>query len=132
MATTEGDVLAANEAFYSAFASRDFQRIEGLWAREHDVAVIHPGWPPLFGRIAVLDSWRRIVEGPAAPQVACSHARTLGVGDPACVICVEHLTGGLLVATNLFALEAGAWKLVHHQAGPLPPEAVDSPVEPLH
>jgi hypothetical protein len=40
------------------------------------------------------------------------------------VICSEHLEGGTLAATNVFAREGGAWKLVHHQAG-AQPEPVD-------
>jgi ketosteroid isomerase-like protein len=132
MTTAEREVLAANEAFYAAFTNRDYPQLETLWAREHEVAVIHPGWPPLFGRTAVLESWRQIVEGPGAPQISCSDARTLGSGDPVCVVCVEHLPGGLLVATNLFVREAGAWKLVHHQAGPLPPEVPGPTSESVH
>lgn len=56
MTTVQHDVLAANEAFYTAFTNRDYPQLEALWAREHEVAVIHPGWPPLFGRSAVLES----------------------------------------------------------------------------
>ena len=37
-------LLAANEAFYRAFASRDAEAMAGLWARTVPVACIHPGW----------------------------------------------------------------------------------------
>ena len=42
-------------------------------------------------------------------------------GDFACVICHEVLDQGFLVATNLFVLEDGQWKIIHHQAGTAPP-----------
>ena len=61
----EREVLAANLAFYEAFRSRDADRMSEIWAEGCEVAVIHPGWPSLHGRAAVLDSWRGFLEGPA-------------------------------------------------------------------
>ena len=40
-------------------------------------------------------------------------------GDLAIVTCEESLDDNTLVATNIFAREDGAWRLVHHQASPL-------------
>ena len=40
-------------------------------------------------------------------------------GPLGAVICHEILPDGVTVATNLFAEEAGVWRMVHHQAGPL-------------
>ena len=45
----EEAVLAANEAFYRAFAARDFAAMDALWAAEAPVACIHPGWDALVG-----------------------------------------------------------------------------------
>ena len=67
---------------------------------------------------AVLRSWRGIVEGPEPPDIVCGDARAFVQGDSGFVLCVEHLGGGELVASNLFVREAGQWKLVHHHAGP--------------
>jgi len=46
--------LFANEAFYRAFADRDIDAMDALWARGEPVLCIHPGWPPtnLFRREA--------------------------------------------------------------------------------
>jgi hypothetical protein len=41
------------------------------------------------------------------------------LGESAYVVCGEAVDGAELVATNLFVREDGAWKLVHHQAGPV-------------
>jgi hypothetical protein len=48
------------------------------------------------------------------------------------VICVEHLDGGDLIATNVFAREGTLWKLVHHQAGPTPRLEAEAPPGPVH
>ena len=72
------------------------------------------------GRDEVLASWRRIIDGPSPPDIRCSNAVASVTGDTAFVICTEHLPDGDLVATNVFALEHGRWRLVHHQAGPAP------------
>lgn len=127
----EDEVLAANAAFYEAFDARDVPRMEELWAKAHPVAVIHPGWPALHGRDEVLDSWRGILEGPAPPDISCEDARAVILGSAAFVVCTELLSGGSLVATNVFAREDGAWRIVHHQAGPAPPPE-NAPAETVH
>ena len=119
----EREVLAANAAFYEAFAARDVARMEELWAKTLPVAVIHPGWPAVHGRDAVLETWRRILEGPGSPAITCANARAHVAGETAFVICSECLPEGELVATNIFLREGGRWKLVHHQAGPAPASA---------
>jgi ketosteroid isomerase-like protein len=123
MTGDEQAVVAANAAFYAAFQARDLKGMDEIWARERPVAVIHPGWPAVHGRAAVLESWRRILQGPAPPDIACSRAWPYVNGDSAFVICYEKLPGGDLVATNVFAREEGRWRIVHHQAGPTTPPA---------
>ena len=115
-------VLFANEAFYRAFADRDVDAMEALWAPEDPVTCIHPGWPPLIGRAEVMASWARILANPGAPAIACEAARAFILGEVAFVLCYEAIEGTHLVATNVFRRAAdGAWKLVHHQGGPSPP-----------
>ena len=89
-----------------------------LWAREHPVACVHPGWRALHGRDEVLASWRAILQGEGSPEVACGSPRVQLLGETAFVTCTEQLPGALLTATNVFIREQGAWKLVHHHAGP--------------
>ncbi|MDJ0847265.1 MAG: nuclear transport factor 2 family protein [Myxococcota bacterium] len=123
----EREVLAANAAFYEAFAAHDIARMGELWARNVPVAVIHPGWPALHGREPVLESWSGIFEGPEPPTISCSDATAVVLGSAAFVVCTEQLPGGSLVATNVFAREDGAWRMVLHQAGPAPTEPVAPP-----
>jgi ketosteroid isomerase-like protein len=118
--STDSDaVLAANLEFYRAFTTRDMAAMEALWARRAPVACIHPGWPPLTERDAVIGSWRGILANPEAPRIACYDERVQLHGDVALVICEEELAGGTLIASNLFVREDGAWRLAHHQAGQL-------------
>jgi len=117
---TDGDaVLAANLEFYRAFATRDLGAMDAIWARRAPVACIHPGWPILSDRDAIMESWRGILANPDAPRIACYDERVLLYGDTALVVCEEELDGGTLVASNLFVREEGGWHIAHHQAGQL-------------
>ena len=118
-------VLAANEAFYGAFARRDLAAMDRLWARSAEVTCLHPGWDPCRGRDAVMASWAGILGNAEAPNIRCLRSQAAIYGDVAAVVCYEAIEESYLIATNLFVREGGAWKLVHHQAGPLaaePPE----------
>lgn len=113
------DVLAANAAFYRAFADRDADAMDALWAQRDAVACVHPGWQALHGRDEVMASWRSILDSPDAPDISCARAAVYATGETALVICVEKLQGGMLAATNVFVRESGEWRIVHHHAGPI-------------
>lgn len=121
---------AANEAFYRAFRDRDVAAMERLWAERAPVACMHPGMTVVVGRAEVLRSWRGLLGHPQAPSLACSHVRVHVLGSSAYVTCLEGNEGQppKLIATNVFTLEDGRWRLVHHQAGPLSPSS--QPTEP--
>jgi len=115
----ETDVLAANEAFYDAFARRDAEAMDLLWAKTMPVACVHPGWAVLRGRTKVMASWRGILENPSAPNIRFAQPAAHVLGETAFVVCYEVLPRARLVATNYFAREDGVWRMVHHQASPL-------------
>lgn len=117
MAADEEAALAANAAFYEAFAAADFEAMDKLWARRAPVLCIHPGWGLLAGRSAVLESWRRIFDK-APPDIICHHPRAFVLGDATLVVCLEIMPQGVLIATNIFVREDGEWRMAHHQAGP--------------
>lgn len=117
---TDSDaVLSANLQFYQAFTTRDIEAMDRLWASHAPVACVHPGWPPLADRAAVMESWRNILANPSSPRIACYDERVFLYGDTALVICEEELDGGTLIASNWFVREDGAWRMAHHQAGQL-------------
>src|SRR2546428_7232280 len=87
MTAAEREVLEANAAFYAAFEQRDPEAMDALWAREAPVACLHPGWEPLFGREAVVGSWRRILlEGGAPPEIRCERPSAHVAGGAAWVV----------------------------------------------
>ena len=126
------DALAANRAFYHAFSSRDLATMDTIWARGVPVLCIHPGWPPLMERAAVLSSWRDIMKNPASPNAYSRNDRAFIYGKTAIVVCEEVLDGGVLAATNIFIEELGSWRLIHHQASPIadPDAGSRSPASP--
>ena len=117
----EDEVRAVNEAFYRAFRERDLAAMERLWASEAPVACMHPGLSVLMGRDAVMRSWRGILRHPGAPTLTCSQVEVHLLGTSAFVTCLAGREGEVpkLIATNVFTLEAGRWRIVHHHAAPL-------------
>jgi len=132
MNADEKAVLAANNDFYRAFSRQDLKSMQDLWSATRNIAVLHPGWPPLIGRNAVLSSWKRILAGGMSPNISCIDARANMLGDTAVVICTELLAEGELVATNIFVREDGRWLMIHHQAGPLPALSGPADNDALH
>lgn len=116
----EDALLAANAAYYRAFAARDLAAMEAIWA-DDGVSCVHPGWTALLGRAAVIGSYRDIFRNPSQEKVTAREERALlGDGDGR-VFCVEQVGGALLLATNWFRLVGGGWRLLHHQASPIAP-----------
>ena len=126
------DVLNANELFYQAMVTGDYGLMEPLWSGSDDVVVIHPGWPALHGRQAVMDSWRRILTGESTRDIFCRDARCYLADKMAFVICSECFPEGELVATNIFVMEEGNWKIIHHQGGPIQMVVDDTSAEIIH
>jgi ketosteroid isomerase-like protein len=114
----EADILAANAAYYRAFASADFAAMSRIWADEN-VSCVHPGWPALMGRPAILESYRQILSNPNQERIEPRNETVLASGDEARVLCVEFVGGTALATTNLFKRVDGAWRMTHHQASPI-------------
>ena len=128
-------VLFANEAFYQAFGDGDFGAMEAVWASETAIVCIHPGWEALTDRARVMESWRMILGSDDTPAIACREPCVTIHGEVALVVCYEAVGQSVLVATNGFVREAGAWKMVHHQAGPTnyrPASANEPPPTRVH
>ena len=122
----EAAILAANAAYYSAFSSGDFAEMKRIWA-DDDLSCIHPGWPALIGRQAVLESYRQILGGSDRDRIEPRNVTVIVGSDDARVVCVEFVGGAALAATNLFRRVDGGWRMTHHQASPIA-ELVDEPL----
>lgn len=112
------EALFANDAFYLAFAARDVAHMDALWAREHPVICLHPGWPALTRREEIIESWARILTNPNQQPIEMYGAEAHDLGGCVAVVCYEEIESSVMVATNLFISEDGAVVLTHHQAGP--------------
>lgn len=120
-------VLAANDAFYRAFAALDRDAMAAVWLPADDVCCVHPGQGALVGFAAVQGSWERIFDGTLAMRFTQRQVHVTVHGDVAWVVLIEdiesvHADGpgrGLVQATNLFRRVDGRWWLVHHHGSPL-------------
>jgi hypothetical protein len=128
--TVRHDFESANTAFYRAFATADFAAMSRLWAESLSVSCCHPGADPLLGRTEILNSWRQIfLHGQPTdirfiPQ---QMALTGGIG----IACgLEVIGNGRFACTNLFAMEGGVWRMIHHQGGPVMPATMRSGARP--
>lgn len=118
--------LRANAALYDAIASGDLQAMDAIWARDEPVLCIHPGGPPLQGRVAVMASWSEIFDG-APPPISYSQDSVSLVRGVAFVNCLEHLGETTLAASNVLVWEGGAWRIILHTAGIVGPTRSDAP-----
>ncbi|MFU8816692.1 MAG: YybH family protein [Pseudomonadales bacterium] len=108
----------ANEAFYLAFEAKDYAAMDNLWSQAREVVCVHPGWPALIGRAAVMESWRGILGNPNQGTVSFYGATYQALAtDLAVVICYEQAGDATTIATNIFAEEDGRLRLIFHQAG---------------
>jgi ketosteroid isomerase-like protein len=116
--TDKESLLAAHAAYYRAFWAGDFARMSSLWADE-EISCVHPGWPVLLGREAVLESYRNILLSPSQERIEHRNDTPVISGDDGRVYCVEIVGGMALAVTNWFKLRDGAWRMIHHQASPI-------------
>ena len=76
----EEEILAANAAYYDAFAAADFAAMSRIWA-EDDVSCIHPGWPALIGRPSILESYRQILSNPNQERIEPRNETVIVAGE---------------------------------------------------
>jgi hypothetical protein len=112
------DAEFANEAFYLAFAEKDIQAMQNIWASNVTVLCLHPGWPLLTGREDILESWRSILSNPEQQPIDFYGVQSSALSEnTVAVVCYELVGGSAMVATNVFIEEDGAPRIALHQAG---------------
>jgi hypothetical protein len=117
--TDQAAVLDANDAFYRAMRDGDLDAMEALWARARPVSCTHPHGPPIFGRAAVMASWRLIL-GHLPPEIHSEDPQAIITGRTAMVLCGERIGAVELMASNAWVREDEAWRMVNHQAAHIP------------
>ena len=130
----------AETAFYDAFERADVAAMMAVWAESDDIVCIHPQGPRLAGFEAVRESWAQIFAGGAQLRVRTTEERrfdsqTLAVHN---VIELVAAAGGeseptSVMATNVFELTEGGWRMIVHHATPAPeaPRRAE-PAPPAH
>jgi ketosteroid isomerase-like protein len=125
----QDEAIAANAAYYRAFSGADFAAMTQIWA-EDDISCVHPGWPILIGRQAVIESWRNIMRGPGPERIECRDVTAVLSGEVACVLCVEIVGTTPFAASNWFRRVGGTWRMIHHHASPIAMAFEDAIPEP--
>ena len=137
------EVIAANAGFYAAFEALDLGAMSLVWSERDPISCVHPGWALVAGRAAVLASWAGIFRGTERIKFSVRDPQVFVGAGVAWVVLIEEIQaqqGDKVVhayahATNLFVLENGAWRLVHHHAAPTSaplPAETGAPKRTLH
>ena len=128
---------AVNSALYAAVETGDFDAMTAMWVDgpyADSSVCVHPGWPPVVGRGQVLRAWALIMANTTYIQFFLTDVRSWVTGDVGVVSCQENiltgldagpadgvadLTGGRVVATNVFRLTPDGWRAWLHHASPV-------------
>lgn len=130
---------AAENAFYRAFAGTDLTAMARVWHDGDEARCIHPGGGLLSGAGAVLDSWRQIFAGAAAPTVRHRLLHRAGAGGLSIHLVEEQIGPGddpergltRILATNVYRQTTDGWRMVlHHATLPLVESQEESPAPP--
>jgi len=122
------EVEAANAALYAAFEAADVDAMQDVWDDVDPGALVcvHPGWPMLRGRSAVLRSWSAVMAGTEYIQFFLTDVHVTVVGDSAVVTCTENVLtsadvgeNASVVATNVFVRRPDGWRLQVHHGSPV-------------
>ena len=122
------EVEAANAALYAAFETADVDAMQDVWDDVDPGALVcvHPGWPMLRGRSAVLRSWSAVMTGTEYIQFFLTDVHVTVLGDSAVVTCTENVLtsadvgeNASVVATNVFVRRPDGWRLQVHHGSPV-------------
>ncbi|WP_036481036.1 nuclear transport factor 2 family protein [Myxosarcina sp. GI1] len=120
-------VLAANQAFYDAFSSRDLSSMNQLWWQGSTSLCVHPGGSALEGWEEIQSSWKGIFRHTDAFEIDIEVIKVEIDRSVAYVIVREMVLQSSQgrkvkapsIATNLFQKMAQKWYLVHHHGSPI-------------
>ena len=122
----------AQAAFYQAFEQADPLAMMQVWAEDEEVICVHPGGERLVGTEAVRESWRALFQAGPQMHFEIAQVHTLAGRTSAVYNLCERIRvdGDLRVhavlATNVYLLTPGGWRMVMHHASPLPQGAEGS------
>ncbi len=123
----EEDVRMASKQFYNALNDMGngiAGKMDGLWSHDENVTAMHPIGGRDLGWAAVKNSFDQVAAIASDGKIELKDQLIHVAGDLAYAIGTE--TGGFKLAgnevkieqrvTNIYHLEDGQWKMVHHHA----------------
>ena len=120
------EVEQANALLYTAFETGDVDLMERVWDHGDGVVCVHPGWPMLRGRAAVLRSWSAVMANTDYIQFFLTDVEVSVHGQTAVVTCTENVLtsadvgeNASVVATNVFVQRSEGWRLQVHHGSPV-------------
>lgn len=120
-------VLAANQAFYNAFADRDLKIMTSLWWQGSTSICIHPGSSPIVGWSNIRNSWDSIFQNTNSLEIDIEIIK-VEVDQALAYILLREIVlqsnqgrrmKAQSMATNIFQKMAQKWYLVSHHGSPI-------------
>lgn len=121
-------ILEVNTRFYQALATRDLELMGTVFVHDDRAGCMHPGWVMLKGWEAIRQSWENVFDPRDQLEIKLHNLSIEIEGDTAWVTCIQELTYikrdpvmmNVSVSTNIFKKTGTEWKMVIHQASPMP------------
>lgn len=119
------DPASVESAFYEAFRRLDIEQMRAVWSDALTTSCIHPGGELLQGTEAIIASWSEIFRDSQPPRVEHELIQSSVDGQLAVHTVRERVSSGagrraVVLATNIFGLDANGWRmLAHHASLPL-------------
>jgi len=120
-------ILAANQAFYSAFADRDLKSMTSLWWQGSSSICVHPGSSPIVGWTDIRDSWNSIFQNTNSLEIDTEIIK-VEVDQALAYVLLREIVlqsnqgrrmKAQSLATNIFQKMAQKWYLVSHHGSPI-------------
>jgi ketosteroid isomerase-like protein len=129
-ASSETDaVKAANQAFYSAFSTRDVAAMQKVWSSDADIQNIGPtnksvtvGWDKIGKGFQTLFAAFPELKSTMEPDIKIvgAVAWTTGIEQVQRKDKAGAISSASNLATNIFQKQDGHWLMVHHHASRIP------------
>lgn len=121
-------VLVANTAFYDALRKRSIADMRNVWMSSSDnVSLAHPLQGIIVGLEDVMAAWSEIFSMGSVVKLDVEIVKVDIKTNAAWCICNQrgsgvsgtNVLGGERVATNIFQMRRGEWKMVYHGTSPV-------------
>jgi ketosteroid isomerase-like protein len=115
----------AEQAFYDAFEAADLRAMMDVWANREFVECIHPMSDRIQGIDGIAASWRELFSSGLRVKIRRTDIHRTQDALLAVHILYENLSipgnneqTAPIIATNIYQLMAGSWRMVLHHASP--------------